>query len=62
MNSTTLSDLAAAVRDACFGAAIDAYEDAGAAAISVLTEPDYFWGSLDDLRAARGATAPRTSP
>jgi GNAT superfamily N-acetyltransferase len=29
MNSTTLSDLAAAVRDACFGAAIDAYEDAG---------------------------------
>ncbi len=32
-----------------------AYEEAGAAAISVLTEPDYFWGSLDDLRAARGA-------
>ena len=29
MSSTTLSDLAAAVRDACSGAAIDAYEDAG---------------------------------
>lgn len=29
MSSTTLSDLAAVVRDACFGAAIDAYEDAG---------------------------------
>lgn len=32
-----------------------AYEAAGAAAISVLTEPDFFLGSLDDLRAARGA-------
>lgn len=32
------------------------YEAAGAAAISVLTEPDFFGGSLDDLRAASRAT------
>lgn len=30
------------------------YESAGAAAISVLTEENYFAGSLDDLRAVRG--------
>jgi indole-3-glycerol phosphate synthase len=29
------------------------YESAGAAAVSVLTEEDYFGGSLDDLRAVR---------
>src|SRR4030095_11013178 len=34
-----------------------AYESAGAAAISVLTEEDYFDGSLDDLRAIRQATS-----
>ncbi|MFN6963348.1 MAG: indole-3-glycerol phosphate synthase TrpC [Pyrinomonadaceae bacterium] len=39
-------DLAATVR---------AYESARAAAVSVLTEPEYFRGSLDDLRAARAA-------
>lgn len=32
------------------------YESAGAAAISVLTEQDYFDGSLDDLRSVRGAS------
>lgn len=31
------------------------YEAAGAAAVSVLTEEDYFDGSLDDLRAVRQA-------
>jgi indole-3-glycerol phosphate synthase len=32
------------------------YERGGAAAISVLTEPRHFGGSLDDLRAVRSAT------
>lgn len=32
------------------------YESAGAAAISVLTEEDYFDGSLDDLRSVRAAS------
>jgi indole-3-glycerol phosphate synthase len=32
-----------------------AYERGGAAAISILTEPFHFAGSLDDLRAARAA-------
>ncbi|MDE2293717.1 MAG: indole-3-glycerol phosphate synthase TrpC, partial [Elusimicrobia bacterium] len=31
------------------------YEDHGAAAVSVLTEPEFFKGSLDDLAAARAA-------
>jgi indole-3-glycerol phosphate synthase len=34
-----------------------AYERGGAAALSILTEPFHFAGSLDDLRAARAATA-----
>jgi indole-3-glycerol phosphate synthase len=35
-----------------------AYRDGGAAAISVLTEPDHFAGSLDDLAGAREAGLP----
>ena len=34
-----------------------AYESGGAIGISVLTEEDYFGGSLNDLRAVRNATA-----
>ena len=33
-----------------------AYERGGAAALSILTEPHHFAGSLDDLREARAAT------
>ena len=35
-----------------------AYDAAGAAVISVLTEPLHFGGSLDDLRGVRAAVAP----
>ncbi len=34
-----------------------AYERGGAAALSVLTEEDYFLGSLDDLRSVRAASS-----
>jgi indole-3-glycerol phosphate synthase len=34
-----------------------AYERGGAAALSILTEPFHFGGSLEDLRAARSVTA-----
>ncbi len=35
---------------------VTAYERGGATALSILTEPFHFAGSLDDLRAARAAT------
>lgn len=35
-----------------------AYSEAGAAAISVLTEPEFFKGSLEDLQAARASAVP----
>jgi indole-3-glycerol phosphate synthase len=35
---------------------VRAYEAAGASAVSVLTEPNHFGGSLDDLAEARAAT------
>lgn len=40
------------------GSMANAYRDGGAAAVSVLTEPDYFKGSLEDLQAAEGAGLP----
>jgi indole-3-glycerol phosphate synthase len=40
-------------RDLDAAARAGAYEDAGAAAVSVLTEPDFFAGSLEDLSRAR---------
>jgi indole-3-glycerol phosphate synthase len=44
-------------RDADPASIAKAYESAGAVAVSVLTEEDYFDGSLDDLRAIRQAIA-----
>lgn len=45
--------------DADAGAMARRYADAGAAAISVLTEPDHFGGALEDLEIVRDAqTAP----
>lgn len=41
--------------DADVATIVRSYEAAGAAACSILTEPKYFGGSLDDLRAARAA-------
>lgn len=41
--------------DATVAEVVRAYQEAGARAVSVLTEPSYFGGSLDDLVEARGA-------
>jgi indole-3-glycerol phosphate synthase len=51
------SPSAGAIRDgATVKEIVEAYERGGAAALSILTEPFHFGGSLDDLRAARAAT------
>lgn len=42
--------------DSSVAAVVGAYERGGATALSVLTEPLHFSGSLDDLREARGAS------
>jgi indole-3-glycerol phosphate synthase len=36
---------------------VQAYERGGAAALSILTEPEFFGGSMDDLREAREASS-----
>lgn len=41
--------------DATVADVVSAYQRAGARAVSVLTEPEWFKGSLDDLAAARAA-------
>lgn len=52
------SPSAGAIRDDATAPDIAArYEEAGAAALSVLTEPDYFNGQLADMVDARSATA-----
>ncbi|MFL5957688.1 MAG: indole-3-glycerol phosphate synthase TrpC [Solirubrobacterales bacterium] len=42
--------------DASVTELVEAYERGGAAALSILTEPHHFGGSLDDLRDARAAS------
>ncbi len=53
---------ALADREESIEARLDAYADGGAAAVSVLTEPARFDGSLEDLRLAAGQLAPRAVP
>ncbi|MFN8110022.1 MAG: indole-3-glycerol phosphate synthase TrpC [Thermoleophilia bacterium] len=43
--------------DASVTEIVTAYEDAGASAVSVLTEPKWFGGGLEDLAEARAAVA-----
>jgi indole-3-glycerol phosphate synthase len=58
------SPAAGGLADAAFDrlGQIRAYAEAGAAAVSVLTEPSEFAGSLDDLRAAAAALTPHRLP
>jgi indole-3-glycerol phosphate synthase len=52
------SPSAGAIREgATVAEVVKAYERGGAAALSVLTEPFHFAGSLDDLREARAASS-----
>jgi indole-3-glycerol phosphate synthase len=52
------SPSAGMIRDgATVSEVVRAYERGGAAALSILTEPFHFAGSLDDLREARAATS-----
>src|SRR6201747_799634 len=51
------SPSAGTIRDgATVSEVVQAYERGGAAALSILTEPFHFAGSLDDLREARAAS------
>lgn len=50
------SPSAGVIRDDDPGARALAYREAGASAVSVLTDPDAFGGSLDDLSAASSAS------
>lgn len=43
-------------KDTCVAEQVRSYESGGARALSVLTEEDFFQGSLEDLRTARAAT------
>ncbi|MCA1833137.1 MAG: indole-3-glycerol phosphate synthase TrpC [Actinomycetota bacterium] len=52
--SPSAGDIVAHARPARYA---QIYEAAGASALSVLTEPDHFKGSLEDLRAARDAVS-----
>jgi indole-3-glycerol phosphate synthase len=60
LRSPALGDLGSAGDDP--GARVMAYARAGAATVSVLTEPSRFSGSLDHLRAAAMALAPLGVP
>ena len=51
-----------AADDEDVGARVADYARAGAAAVSILTEPSRFDGSLDDLRAGSRALAPLGVP
>lgn len=52
------SPSAGAIREgASLAEIVTAYERGGAAALSIITEPQHFGGSIDDLREARGLTS-----